>query len=177
VHGKIPTAEEKLRDGRQEILEELVDLAESSEGSPSDRRRRALELVKELGNYDSLLAHTRPQVIIGEYSKITDASVAVAAFLTDLGHPATMREIIDGVFAGGFRNGAKDDFSFSVRNAVNNRLTGTGKEHPELALTSTAPLKIDPDARISLRMAGWIKATEVVSPEWDAVKRVLHSKR
>lgn len=157
MQGKIATTEQKVRNWRQEILDQLVSLAESTEGSASERRRAALDLVQELKTTDRMLAQAHPQVIIGEYSSITDASVAVAAYLNARGRPATLDEIIHGVFAEGFRNGARDDFAFSVRNAVHNRLTGTGKDHPELALISTAPLKIDPNAMIALRSSGLIR--------------------
>jgi hypothetical protein len=118
VLGKSTEIERRTQKFRQEILEELVNLIESTE-----RRRRAIELIEELRVADQMLLHARPQAIIGSYSSFRDPSHAVAAYLKLRGTPATLDEILDALFSGGFRGGQRDDFELSVKMAIHNRLT------------------------------------------------------
>jgi hypothetical protein len=128
------TSEKRAEQWRQDILAGLVDLAESSEGAPAERRRKAVELVEELKVTDRMLSSARPAPIHGDYSAMRDPSEAVVAFLRDHGRPATEDEIIDGVFEGGFRGGDRDNHRLSVDLAIRNRLTGTGRNHEQLGL-------------------------------------------
>jgi hypothetical protein len=127
-------SEKKAEQWRSEILSQLADLAESAEGTGTERRRKAFELIEELKVTDRMLSSARPAPVTGDYSGCKDPSEAVVAFLRNHGKPATEDEIIDGVFEGGFRGGDRDNHRLSVDLAIRNRLTGTGRRHEEFGL-------------------------------------------
>jgi len=137
---------------RQDILGQLVELVENAENS----LRKARDLIHELEIHEKYVPEPR-QSLTGPYSDISDPSTAVAAYLKDCGRPQTMHQIVEGVFEGGYLGGNIDDYAMSVRNAIYNRLTGTGSNHPELALASSAPVKKYPDALIALRTSGMVR--------------------
>ena len=127
-------AEKKAEQRLAELYGELVELAASCEGSPGERRKKAIEAIENLKITLKMLSAVRPSPVVGNYSSCSDPSEAVVNFLRNRGWPATEIEIIDGVFQGGFRGGDEENHRLSVDLAIRNRLTGTGSKNKKFGL-------------------------------------------
>src|SRR6516225_7862287 len=82
--------ESLVADRLRAIRDEIVDLAASNEGTPGERRRKALALFDDLDVGQRMLANAQPQRIVGGFTEDRDPSEAVVAYLEQRGKPATI---------------------------------------------------------------------------------------
>lgn len=131
-----------------DLYAQLVDLAGSCEGTPVERRKKALEAIEDVKLTLRMLSSVKPPAAIGDFTLYRDPSAVVRAYLESRGKPATKDEIIDGVFEGGYRGGDKDNFRYTVDQAIRNRLSGTGNKNPKFGLKSNLKM---PDGKYDIR--------------------------
>ena len=142
--------EKKLWLWIQQLSEEMIGLIED----PA-RRRRGRELIEEIRTALRMLESTHSLPNEGPYASIHKPSKAVAEFLNHSPTGvASINEIIDGVFAGGFNGGSRNEKQvLRIKVAIMNRLTGRGRNHPDfgLRMVDSLTIKENPSALIQLK--------------------------
>jgi hypothetical protein len=96
--------ESLVADRLEAIRAEIVDLAASGEGTPAERRKRAMALFEESDAGQRMLANL-DKPVQGDYSEYDSPTDAIVAYLRRRKRPALENDIIDTILAGGYRGG------------------------------------------------------------------------
>ena len=114
---------------RDECLKKLVDLARGA------NRREADRIFEQFQLLERAIAGAGDETTDYRYAKYKSAILAILAFLDDVDHAYSQRDLVDGLLRGGWRRG-DDKAETNLKQSIAAFATGLGRKTKQIKIVN-----------------------------------------